>query len=332
MVNLSQGVSSRAMTGPAIIPNFFIVGAAKSGTTSLYEYLRQHPEVFMAPIKETHHFSTDIDPTRFRPNYARALNKDLTRWLEGNMEKGIFHAFVRDRQQYLQLFRHADNRVAIGEVTNSYLYSSEAAANIRREVPHARIIMVLRNPVDRAFSHYLMDLRTGYETADFMTALQKDMARPSKGWGISNMYIEIGMYAEQVKRYLDAFPKEQIRIYLFDDFIRDPRALMQDLFRFLQVADDVPIDYSRKYNPSFIPRNRLFSLLNTQKRVRDWLKHSLPRPMRTLMKKTFFTDKNLPRIQPAERSFLLDMYRSDIDRLQHLIDRDLSAWLVNKER
>src|SRR5580765_4773440 len=141
------------------LPNFFIVGAAKSGTTSLYEYMKMHPEVYMAPIKETHHFSTDIDNTQFRPNYARSLNKDLTSFLEGDMSDGIFHAFVKDWNQYVKLFGKVNSEKAIGEVTNSYLYSHEAAQNILSRFPNAKVIMILRNPIDRAFSHYLMDLR-----------------------------------------------------------------------------------------------------------------------------------------------------------------------------
>src|SRR5947207_5839854 len=201
------------------LPNFFIVGAAKSGTTSLYEYLKLHPEVYMAPIKETHHFSTDIDNTKFRPNYSRSLNKDLSKFLESEMEEGIFHAFVKDWNEYVQIFKKVKDEKAIGEVTNSYLYSSTAAKNIREKFPNAKIIMMLRNPADRAFSHYLMDLRIGYETEDFMSALKKDMARNPKGWGISNLYVEVGMYSEQVKRYLETFPESQRCIYLFDDFV-----------------------------------------------------------------------------------------------------------------
>src|SRR3954462_6473419 len=123
------------------LPNFFVVGAAKSGTTSLYEYLKLHPEVYMAPIKETHHFSTDIDNTKFRANYARSLNKDLSKFLESDMEEGIFHAFVKDWDEYSQLFKRVNGEKAIGEVTNSYLYSHEAAQNIFKKFPQAKIVI-----------------------------------------------------------------------------------------------------------------------------------------------------------------------------------------------
>jgi len=309
------------------LPNFFIVGAAKSGTTSLYEYLKLHPEVYMAPIKETHYFSTDIDNTKFRPNYARSLNKDLSKFLESDMEEGIFHAFVKDWNEYVQLFKKVKDEKAIGEVTNSYLYSDIAAKNIITKFPSAKVIMMLRNPVDRAFSHYLMDLRIGYETDDFMTALKKDMARNPKGWGISNLYVEVGMYSEQVKRYLETFPESQRRIYFFDDFVKNPEATMKDLFRFLGVSEQTDIDFTKKYNPSFIPKNKIISKLNAQKRMKDWLKGVLPKSVKGKFKKTFYTDKDLPKIKPEERKFLQEVFRDDVMKLSQMLNRDLSEWL-----
>lgn len=309
------------------LPNFFVVGAAKSGTTSLYEYMKMHPQIYMAPIKETHHFSTDIDNSKFRPNYARSLNKDLSKFLETDMQEGIFHAFVKERDQYNKLFKNVKDEKAIGEITNSYLYSQEAARNIFTRFPDAKVIMMLRNPIDRAFSHYLMDLRIGYETNDFMTALKKDMARDPKGWGISNLYVEIGMYAEQVKRFIEIFPERQRRIYLFDDFKKDAGAVVKDMFTFLGVDPNVDIDYSQKFNPSFIPKNKLIGKLNTQKKIKDWLKGVLPKSVKSKFKKTFYTDKDLPRITPAERKFLADIFRNDVMKLGKLLNRDLSKWV-----
>lgn len=309
------------------LPNFFVVGAAKSGTTSLYEYMKMHPQIYMAPIKETHHFSTDIDNSKFRPNYARSLNKDLSKFLETDMQEGIFHAFVKERDQYDKLFKNVKDEKAIGEITNSYLYSQEAARNIFTRFPDAKVIMMLRNPIDRAFSHYLMDLRIGYETNDFMTALKKDMARDPKGWGISNLYVEIGMYAEQVKRFIEIFPERQRRIYLFDDFKKDAGTVVKDMFTFLGVDPNVDIDYSQKFNPSFIPKNKLIGKLNTQKKIKDWLKGVLPKSVKSKFKKTFYTDKDLPRITPAERKFLADIFRNDVMKLGKLLNRDLSKWV-----
>ena len=313
------------------LPNFFIVGAAKSGTTSLYEYMKMNPEIYMAPIKETHHFSTDIDNTKFRSNYARSLNKDLSQFLQSDMKDGIFHAFVKDRSHYDQLFKNVNGEKAIGEVTNSYLYSKEAAKNIITRFPDAKVIMILRNPIDRAFSHYLMDLRIGYETEDFMKALKKDMQRNPKGWGVSNLYVEVGMYYEQVKRYKEIIPPEQLRIYIFDDFKKDAGTVVRDMFSFLGVDPNVGIDYSQKFNPSFIPKNKIIGKLNTQKRVKDWLKGMLPKTVKSKFKKTFYTDKNLPKITPEERDFLAGIFAEDVANLSALLNRDLSHWVKRKK-
>ncbi|MBA3646965.1 MAG: sulfotransferase [Chitinophagales bacterium] len=309
------------------LPNFFIVGAAKSGTTSLYEYMKMHPQVYMAPIKETHHFSSDIDNTKFRPNYARSLNKDLSKFLQGDMSDGIFHAFVKDWDQYTQLFKNVNGEKAIGEVTNSYLYSKEAAQNIFSRFSNAKIIMMLRNPVERAFSHYLMDLRIGYERDNFMDALKKDMARDPKGWGISNLYVEVGMYYEQVKRYIDIFPERQRRIYIFDDFKKDPGLIVKDMFSFLGVNPNVEIDYSQKFNPSFIPKNKMIGKLNSQKRIKDWLKGILPKSVKSKFKKTLYTDKNLPAITLSEKKYLSEIFRDNVMKLSQLLNRDLSNWV-----
>jgi len=309
------------------LPNFFIVGAAKSGTTSLYEYLKQHPEVYMAPIKETHHFSTDIDNTKFRANYRRSLNKDLSKFLESDMEEGMFHAFVKDWSEYCKLFKKVNGEKAIGEVTNSYLYSHEAAKNIFEKFPQAKIVIMLRNPVDRAFSHYLMDLRIGYETEDFMTALKKDMTRSLKGWGISNLYVEAGMYSEQVNRYIEIFPESQRRIYVFDDFAKNPEATMKDLFRFVGVTELTDIDFSKKYNHSFIPKNKIIGKLNNMKRTKDWLKSLLPTSVKGKFKRTFYTDKDLPKLKLEERKFLQNIFQEDVMKLSQLVKRDLSYWV-----
>jgi hypothetical protein len=176
-------------------PNFFIVGAANSGTTSLYTYLNQHPEVFLPALKEPHYFS------QIRPAY----------------EQRYMRPYVTDETAYLQLFRKAGGYKAIGEASTSYLSDPEALRRIRDMVPNARIIIILRDPVERAHSHYLMDVREGRQNLPFFAALQDDWNRKDKGWGVSQLYVELGMYAEQVKRYLRAFGPEQVIILMFEE-------------------------------------------------------------------------------------------------------------------
>lgn len=99
------------------------------------------------------------------------------------------------------------------------------------------------------------------------------------------------------------------------------------MFTFLGVDPNVDIDYSQKFNPSFIPKNKLIGKLNTQKKIKDWLKGVLPKSVKSKFKKTFYTDKDLPKITPAERKFLADIFRNDVMKLGKLLNRDLSKWV-----
>src|SRR5437667_3118215 len=166
-----------------IWPNFFIVGAQNSGTTSLYGYLKQHPDVFMPALKEPHYFA-QITPSH---------------------EQRYLRTIVRDEAAYLRLFLKAKGYPAIGEASPSYLWDANAPHRIRKAVPHAKIIILLRDPVERAYSHYLMDVREGRQDLPFLQALERDWNRSKKGWSVSQLYVELGLYAEQVRRYLEVF-------------------------------------------------------------------------------------------------------------------------------
>ncbi len=309
------------------LPNFFIVGSAKSGTTSIYNYLKQHPDIFMSPIKETHHFSTDIDSSKFRPDYAANLNINIDSWLDGDQKKEIFHAFVKDWDKYLKLFKNSENQKAIGEVTNSYLYSKEAAKNIQSKFPEGKIIMILRNPVERAFSHFLMDLKSGLETGSFLEAFKKDMAKSNKGWGISNVYYEIGMYYEQVKRYLTVFPQEQIKIILYDDYRNDAKKTLKEICNFLNIDSNFEFEFSKEHNKAMIPKSGAVALMMRQKGLKAFAKKIFPKSWKNIISKIFFTNKNLPKLSVDDRKYLIELYKEDIQKLAQLINRDLTSWV-----
>ncbi len=309
------------------LPNFFIVGSAKSGTTSIYNYLKQHPDIFMSPIKETHHFSTDIDSSKFRPDYAANLNINIDSWLDGDQKKEIFHAFVKDWDKYLKLFKNSENQKAIGEVTNSYLYSKEAAKNIQSKFPEGKIIMILRNPVERAFSHFLMDLKSGLETGSFLEAFKKDMAKSNKGWGISNVYYEIGMYYEQVKRYLTVFPQEQIKIILYDDYRNDAIKTLKEICNFLNIDSNFEFEFSKEHNKAMIPKSGAVALMMRQKGLKAFAKKIFPKSWKNIFSKIFFTNKNLPKLSVDDRKYLIELYKEDIQKLAQLINRDLTSWV-----
>lgn len=296
------------------LPNFLVIGAAKSGTTALYHYLGQHPQVYVGPNKETNFFAFEGHKVDFR----------------GPGDEEFCRSTITTLSAYEEQFGAVTDEVAIGEVSPWYLYSGRAAENIRRRIPDAKLIVVLRNPVDRAFSSYLHVVRDGREDLTFEEGLLAEKRRISEGWEFIWHYRRAGLYASQVGKFLDLFPREQIRFYLYDDLSADPAHFVEDVCEFLGVASDFVIDTSLKHNATGVPKNQLLSRLVLQ-----------PNPLKSAVKAV--TPDRLrynvgqrikqrlirrPSLSKETREGLIDGYRADILVLQDLIRKDLNHWLV----
>lgn len=288
-------------------PNFLIIGAMKSGTTALYYYLEQHPEIYMSPVKEPNFFSS-----QGQENTAGAVTHIGT---------------------YQNLFRGVSGEKAIGEASHCYLYEPRAAAEIRRYVPEAKLIAILRNPIERAYSHFLHMVRTGSEPiGDFAQALREEEAGAYKERTFQD-YIGRGLYYSQLKRYFGTFDREQVRVYLYEDLSDAPTSTVQGAFRFLEVDDSFVPDVSLRRNVSGDPKYKtLDRLLRRQSRVKHALKIYLPARLRWRLSRAFddLKTRNLvgpPPIQPEVRRQLIEVYREDVLHLQELLHRDLSGWL-----
>ena len=290
------------------MPNFLIIGAMKSGTTALYYYLEQHPEIYMSPVKEPNFFSSQE-----QENAADAVTNIGT---------------------YQHLFRGGSGKKAIGEASHSYLYEPRAAAEIRRYVPEAKLIAILRNPIDRAYSHFLHMVRSGTEHLDdFAQALQEEEEVGIYKERTFQDYIGRGLYYDQLKRYFGTFPREQVRVYLYEDLSDAPISTVQDAFGFLKVDDSFVPDVSLRRNVSGQPKYKtLDGLLRRQSRIKHAAKIYLPAKMRWRLSKAFddLKTRNLaepPPLQSEVRRQLIRVYREDILKVQGLIHRDLSGWL-----
>lgn len=297
------------------MPNFLIIGAAKSGTTSLYYILKQHPEVFMSPVKEPHFFSHEGE----RPNF-RGPGDDL----------GMNRNAITSIKGYRALFRGVTNEKAVGEASTTYLSNPNAAGRIKKQIPDARLIAMLRNPVDRAYSAFMHLSRDGREPhADFARALDEEERRIRDNYAPLWRYTKIGMYAEQVERYLKNFDRSRIKIYLYDDYKADAAAVVRDMFQFLCVDETGPVNLRLQHNVSGIPKNRLLnSLLSRPTRLRSALRPVLPQYVRRAALEV--RNRNLVKrpLPPELREHLKGVFREDILKLQDLIDRDLSQWII----
>ena len=312
-------------------PNFFIVGAPKAGTTSLYHYLDQHPDIYMSPMKEPCHFSYEVRPENFAVSVrARAiqLEKDVREYLDGPMDHKFSGGMVAEWPDYLRLFAAATTQRAVGEASVNYLMSRSAPGAIASRIPRARIIMVLRSPVERAFSHYLHFVSDGLVTESFRDYVRSSLRHSGEGLGIHEPFLEMGFYAEQLERYLEHFPREQIGIWFYEEMKARLQEFMREVLEFLEVDSNFTPDTSRRYNQPHIAR--LLKSSGFLRHVGLWqmFQRITPVPIKSVLRNAAYRPRGSVILEPADRRLLLDFYQSDIRRLEGILNRDLGSWLV----
>jgi Sulfotransferase family len=295
-----------------VMPNFLIIGAMKAGTTAVYHYLRQHPQVYMNPkLKEPRFFCYEGKTLQFG----------------GPLSERVYSAIINNIEDYRAYFRGATDEAAIGEASVEYLYIPGTEKRIRAYLPDVKLIAILRHPVDRAYSSYNYLVREGLEKYD-------EPERIRQNWSPPWHYLQVGFYYPQVKRYFETFDREQVRIYLYDDFRANPGGVVADLFRFLGVDDSFVPNVSIRHNVSGIPHSRtLYNFLHGPHPIKRALKPFFSPDVRFNMQE-YVENFNLhppPPLDPALRRQLVEVYREDILKLQDLLDRDLSRWLQAKE-
>jgi len=309
------------------LPNFLVVGAAKAGTTSIYQYLSQHPEVYLSPIKETNYFAKDIPLDKIRKDYYKGGELDVEAYVNTDLAEQIHIAFVSQWDHYRKLYKNVRGQKAIGEISNSYLHSSVAAREIHAVDPRMKIIMILRDPIKRAFSHYKMTLRVGLVKDSFYQEVQRDFAALEKGFRVSHLYVEMGLYAEQLKRYQQYFPPGQMRIYLFDDLKDNAAAVIDDMLRFLQVDPSYNVDTSFQANQASVPKNAGLVHFLRKTGLRTVAKRISPRFLGEAAKKVFYKEKDDLVLTQRDKDFLRPLFEQDVRELEKMIQRDLSHWL-----
>ena len=308
-------------------PNFFLVGAAKAGTTSLYHYLSSHPQVFLSPIKEPNYFAKDIDPDHLRPNFRKNLDAALKRFRNSGGKIQLHIAHIVEWEEYLGLFQESGNCQAIGECSVSYLPSAVAAENICSYNPNARIIIMLRNPVWRALSQYRMDRKIGSISCDFDTAIKRDLAITNPTWGRNRNYVWNGMYAEQVKRFIEQFPESQIHILFFEDFKQSVDEEVRRVLSFLDLDTSISVQTDKQFNQAGQPRVAGLNRLIHRSGLKPILKNMVPDSIFKQLKRWYYKETETATLSRDQAVFLCDLYRKNVQRLSSMLDRDLSDWV-----
>jgi Sulfotransferase family len=311
----------------ARLPDFFIVGAPKAGTTSLYRYLGECPGVYVSPIKEPCYFAPEMRLGFFEAKYQARVNADvpaLRSYLDGSITERRDGGIVSEWGDYLKLFQNAGAARVAGEASVCYLWSRTAAKGISSAIPNARIIMILRDPVERAFSQYLHGLTTGLVQGSFGEQLKAGLRGGGQGIGPAYPFLEYGLYRDQVSRYLSRFAPEDIRIYDYAEYNKQPERVLADIFRLLGV-EGTPARPARVMEPH-IPRSRFVG------RAMRHLKAALPSPLHRTAKRVMYKPRRSLQMLPEQRDFLCSYYREDVAGLSDLLKCDFSHWLLPVER
>ena len=292
------------------LPNFLVIGAAKGGTSAFTRFLESHPQAHI-PFKEPNFFSG----WETRVTFDGPL-RDLER----------ADRFCGTREKYERLFSRAGNARAVGEASVSSLPDEGAARLMRELVPSVKLIAFLRQPVDRAFSHFNMNRGFGTEPErDFRAVMRNEGARVQRNWHPFLCYGRIGRYAEQLARYQALFPAEQLRVYLYEDWNASPERVWRELMGYLDLDASYVPDFRERHNET-----RVYHPGWTAARaVGPWLKRALPSRVRPRVRRGLERLMSYrPRLDPAARHELTHgLFREDILRLQDMLRRDLSRWL-----
>lgn len=298
-------------------PNFLIIGAQKCGTTALYAALRQHPEIYMSPVKEPFYFVLNGAP----PSYPAPGEE--------------YRARLRyTAESYAALFQGATSQRAVGEASALYLSSYQperTAANIQAFNPQMRLIALLRQPADRAWSAFQYYRAREFEPLKRFPAALAAEATRRNGCDLPDLrHFANGCYFANLKPYFDHFPREQIRVYLYEEWNQQPQAILRDIFAFLGVDDNVMIEPKRT-NVTFSYRHpwlrRFLDEPNAARQLLEMLLRGRLR-IRVYGKLRAYNRRQPPTLDAGLRRALTARYRSDIEQLQCLINRDLTHWLT----
>ena len=318
-------IASNKMEGTAVrLPNFLVIGAPRCGTTMLHYSLEQHSEVFVSPNKEPHFFLFDSGGAR--PSGAS----------EPRFETLKYHS-AKTLDEYAALFAMAtEDHRAVGKSSPGYFMFPEVAARIKARLPDAKLVAILRQPVEQARSLYIRRSMGNVPDEDpseaFVAALETGASLP-RGQRVGLAITEYGLYHRRLTPFFEHFARSQIKVTLLEDLQRDSDAFFADLFRFLDVDDSFRPDLSQRYNELGAVRSAMLQrILSRSHRIKRLLRSVLPHSTAHHLARLQYRVRsaNLRPTQPVSpdlrRELTERFYADDIGALEGLLGRDLSIW------
>ncbi len=295
--------------------HFLFVGTAKAGTTSLYNYLLQHPEIEI-PVKETFFFLKDV-------------YKDLEL---GYPWQRSADDLILDKNSFKSIYPNNSNKV-YGEIGTGYLYHYSKCIPLIKEYlgDRVKIIILLRNPIDRAYSSYMHFVKDAFEKNSFEEAIELEEKRKSLNYDFMWLHQELGLYFEQVKAYKDAFPS--VKVLTIESFLEDEEEHLRALFKYIGVNPDVHIVTKKKYNQSGQPKSKSLQRFmlhehRLKKIIRPIFRSIYGKEKRAAIRKKI-KNMNIGTYKPMDmktRTKLGEFYKEDIRKLEHLLSREFTEW------
>lgn len=280
-----------------ILPNFIVIGAHKAGTTSLYHYLRAHPNIYMPKLKEARYFAFDRDNTDHLKKVPRVFP-------------------ITTMKEYSALFDGVTTEKAIGEASPEYLNSEFAAKRIHENIPNAKLIVSLRNPIDRAYSLFMMAYRAG----------NISNMKPEE-FNFTDEHARKGAYYPKLKTYIDLFGRQNIKVILFEELVKNSEITVSEIFSFLGVSDSFKPKIEKVHNQGGIPKSRMVYNLSRSKSLTNFLTKCFPSSVTSALRD--IKGKNLAKSPPLDnekRIRALELIEDDLIQLEALIGEDLSSW------
>ncbi|MBL3656654.1 sulfotransferase [Fulvivirga sediminis] len=303
-----------------LLPDFLIIGAGKCGTTSVDNYLKQHPSIYVTNVKEPNFFGYElIKPEDF----------------EDKSKLKHYYDSVTDLKSYQALFSQAKADQLRGETSNTYLYHDRAPERIRYYVPNVKMAAIFRQPAERLYSRYLHLARENkLPTKSFDGVLDKNSI-----WWERNDLMKEGFYYKNLIRFFDYFPKDQIKTYLFEDLNGNPQQVMQDITHHIGADSSFEYDFSIQYNKSGFIKNKFYDkMVGHNSVIKNSIRSLMPEKAYSKLQNSpwvrkKFTDiknKNLarPKLDPELKKRVTEFYADDIQKLSKLINRNLDHWLA----
>ena len=284
--------------------DFFIVGAAKAGTTSLYSYLNKHPEIEMSTIKEPNYFSNE-----FIEKQSLYYKKES----------------IKSLKKYHSLYSDTKNLIR-GEASVSYLFYEKVPKKIFKYNSRSKVIIMIRNSSDRAYSHYLMDKRLGFVRESFENIVHKKSTHKNSAL-FYQQYIELGQYSFQIKNYFDVFSKKNILIVDYDDFIYNSSEVLNKVCVFLNVENRSFSNTNKVYNKYTNASNKLVKVLYTFRFLREFIGNFFSESLKIKIQALFFTDEKKPTLNSEIQIYLKEYYKVELEKLSKLLNQNYSKWI-----